>query len=78
LLLLASSSTYSFAEVFWETIESDRDIVFTVEPMINMGKANIVTDKYDNWTVRTADGKPSTQWEKTVLVTETGYEVLAY
>jgi methionyl aminopeptidase len=53
-------------------------LVFTVEPMINMGKSKIVTDKYDNWTVRTADGKPSAQWEKTVLVTETGYEVLAY
>lgn len=53
-------------------------LVFTVEPMINMGKSKIVTDKYDNWTVRTADGKPSAQWEKTVLVTETGYEVLTY
>lgn len=53
-------------------------LVFTVEPMINMGKCKIVTDEGDNWTVRTADGKPSAQWEKTVLVTETGYEVLAY
>ncbi|WP_419824969.1 M24 family metallopeptidase [Anoxybacterium hadale] len=32
-------------------------LVFTVEPMINIGKSNIVTDKHDNWTVRTADGK---------------------
>jgi methionyl aminopeptidase len=53
-------------------------LVFTVEPMINMGKSKIVTDKCDNWTVRTADGKPSAQWEKTVFVTETGYEVLTY
>lgn len=53
-------------------------LVFTVEPMINMGKSDIVTDKSDNWTVRTADGKDSAQWEKTVLVTETGYEVLTY
>lgn len=53
-------------------------LVFTVEPMINMGKPKIVTDKRDNWTIRTADGKPSAQWEKQVLVTETGYEVLAY
>ena len=53
-------------------------LVFTVEPMINMGSYKIATDKYNNWTVRTADGKPSAQWEKTVLVTETGYEVLAY
>jgi methionyl aminopeptidase len=53
-------------------------LVFTVEPMINMGNCKIVTDKCDNWTVRTADGKPSAQWEKTVCVTETGYEILAY
>lgn len=53
-------------------------LVFTVEPMINMGKSNIVTDKSDNWTVRTVDGKPSAQWENTVLVTETGYTVLTY
>lgn len=53
-------------------------LVFTVEPMINMGNPKIVTDKRDNWTIRTADGKPSAQWEKQVLVTETGYEVLAY
>lgn len=53
-------------------------LVFTVEPMINMGKSNVVTDKSDNWTVRTVDGKPSAQWEKTVLVTEAGHEVLTY
>ncbi|MEA4895109.1 MAG: methionyl aminopeptidase [Oscillospiraceae bacterium] len=53
-------------------------LVFTVEPMINMGNSKIVTDKCDHWTVRTADGKPSAQWEKTVFVTETGYEVLTY
>lgn len=53
-------------------------LVFTVEPMINMGKAKIVTDTGDNWAVYTADGKPSAQWEKTVLVTETGHEVLTY
>ena len=53
-------------------------LVFTVEPMINMGTPKIITDKCDNWTILTADGKPSAQWEKQVLVTETGYEVLAY
>lgn len=53
-------------------------LVFTVEPMINMGKAKIFTDDKDNWTVYTADGKPSAQWEKTVLVTEFGSEVLTY
>lgn len=53
-------------------------LVFTVEPMINMGKAQISIDKNDNWTVYTADGKPSAQWEKTVLVTGTGCEILTY
>ncbi len=53
-------------------------LVFTVEPMINLGKADIFTDKKDNWTVYTADGKPSAQWESTVLVTDTGYEILTY
>lgn len=53
-------------------------LVFTIEPMINLGKAKIFTDKKDNWTVYTSDGKPSAQWEKTVLVTEIGSEVLTY
>ena len=53
-------------------------LIFTVEPMINMGQAEIFTDEEDDWTVYTADGKPSAQWEKTVLVTENGCEVLTY
>jgi len=53
-------------------------LVFTVEPMINMGKAEISINEGDNWTVYTLDGKPSAQWEKMMLVTETGYEMLAY
>ena len=53
-------------------------LVFTVEPMINLGKAQVKTDRKDGWTVFTADGKPSAQWEKTVLVTDTGYEILTY
>ncbi|MFV0529394.1 MAG: methionyl aminopeptidase [Lachnospiraceae bacterium] len=53
-------------------------LAFTVEPMINMGKANILTDTGDDWAIYTADGQPSAQWEQTVLVTDTGYEILAY
>lgn len=53
-------------------------LVFTVEPMINMGNAEILIDENDDWTVYTVDGKPSAQWEKTVLVTDTGYEILTY
>ena len=52
-------------------------MVLTVEPMINMGKKQVVTDAYDGWTVTTKDGSLSAQWEKTILITETGNEVLA-
>lgn len=51
-------------------------MVFTIEPMINMGKRNIKFPKRDEWVVRTLDGLPSAQWEHTFLVTETGLEVL--
>jgi methionyl aminopeptidase len=51
-------------------------MIFTIEPMINAGMAEAVIDPKDQWTARTIDGKPSAQWEHTVLVTETGYEIL--
>ncbi len=51
---------------------------FTIEPMINMGSADIQIDNSNGWTVRTADGKPSAQWEIQVLVTEDGYEILSW
>ncbi|MGO4890944.1 type I methionyl aminopeptidase [Flavobacterium sp. W21_SRS_FM6] len=50
-------------------------MTFTIEPMINQGKAKTKTKK-DNWTVITADKKLSSQWEHTILVTQTGFEVL--
>jgi methionyl aminopeptidase len=49
---------------------------FTVEPMINAGTHKTVLSKIDGWTVRTADGALSAQWEHTVLVTENGHEIL--
>lgn len=49
---------------------------FTIEPMINAGKYGCVLDEEDNWTVYTVDGKKSAQWEHTLLVTDTGCEVL--
>ena len=52
-------------------------MVLTVEPMINAGKKQVVTDAYDGWTVRTEDGSLSAQWEKTILITEDGNQVLA-
>ncbi|MBP3604901.1 MAG: methionyl aminopeptidase [Lachnospiraceae bacterium] len=53
-------------------------MVFTIEPMVNAGTADIYIDDEDGWTVYTQDGKPSAQWEVTVLVTEDGYEILTY
>jgi methionyl aminopeptidase len=53
-------------------------MVFTIEPMINMGEEDFYTDEENGWTVRTNDGKPSAQWEYTILVTETGAEILTY
>lgn len=53
-------------------------MVFTIEPMVNTGEADVVMMEDDDWTVYTADGSLSAQWEITVLVTETGYEILTY
>ena len=53
-------------------------MMFTIEPMVNMGDAGIWTDEEDGWTVRTQDGLPSAQWEVTVLVTEDGCEVICW
>jgi methionyl aminopeptidase len=50
-------------------------MVFTIEPMINAGKRDI-KEMGDGWTIITKDHSLSAQWEHTVLVTETGYEVL--
>ena len=53
-------------------------MVFTIEPMINMGTSRTCTDKKNGWTVRTGDGKPSAQWEIMVRVTDNGYEVMSW
>lgn len=50
-------------------------MTFTVEPMINAGKRDI-RQMADGWTIVTADHSLSAQWEHTVLVTESGFEVL--
>ena len=52
-------------------------MVITIEPMINAGKSEIYIDGDDEWTVRTADGSLSAQWEHTLLVTETGVEIIS-
>ncbi len=50
-------------------------MIFTVEPMINAGSRDIRTMP-DRWTIKTRDRSLSAQWEHTILVTDTGYEVL--
>ncbi len=52
-------------------------MIFTIEPMINEGKPRVKVDRNDGWTARTIDNKLSAQFEHTILVTETGYEVLS-
>jgi methionyl aminopeptidase len=51
-------------------------MTFTIEPMINAGVKGAIIDRDDHWTARTADGKPSAQWEHTVLITPNGHEIL--
>lgn len=51
-------------------------MTFTIEPMINAGVREGVIDPFDKWTARTKDGKPSGQWEHTILITEEGHEIL--
>lgn len=53
-------------------------MVFTIEPMINMGKKEVHFSREDGWTVTTRDGLPSAQWEHTILMTESGPEILTY
>lgn len=56
-------------------LELQAGLTLTVEPMVNAGKRHVRLLP-DGWTVVTKDHKLSAQWEHTVLVTETGYEVL--
>ncbi len=55
-------------------------MVFTIEPMINMGTYRVFIDDEDpyGWEVISWDEKPSAQWEHTLLMTDTGVEILAY
>lgn len=53
-------------------------MVFTIEPMINMGTHEVFIDEEDGWTVVTEDELPSAQWEHTFLMTEDGLEILTH
>jgi methionyl aminopeptidase len=51
-------------------------MTFTIEPMINAGVRTAIIDEEDKWTARTKDGRTSAQWEHTLLITDTGHEIL--
>ena len=51
---------------------------FTIEPMVNAGGADIDMNDPNGWTVRTADGSDSAQWEVQLVVTDMGYELLSW
>lgn len=51
-------------------------MIFTIEPMINAGRREIKSSGTDGWTIVTKDRRLSAQWEHTILVTQTGFEVL--
>jgi len=53
-------------------------MIFTIEPMINTGKKGVFIDEANDWTVYTEDGGDSAQWEHTILITETGAEILTH
>ena len=53
-------------------------MTLTIEPMVNMGGPDVYQDADDGWTIYTEDGKPSAQWEYTILITEEGTEILSY
>lgn len=75
-----------FHEEPWVSYNSNRGeemmmvpgMIFTIEPMVNMGKQAIYTDSKNGWEVYTKDHMPSAQWEIMVLVTEEGNEVLCW
>ena len=53
-------------------------MIFTIEPMVNMGKPDIFVNEENDWEIYTQDVLPSAQWEIMVLVTEDGAEVLSW
>lgn len=53
-------------------------MIFTIEPMINMGDPDVVVYEDNDWEIYTEDGLPSAQWELMVLVTPEGHEVLSW
>ena len=54
----------------------EEGMTFTIEPMVNLGGFAVNTSKKDGWTVTTKDRSLSAQWEHTILVNKSGYEIL--
>ncbi len=71
-----SFSVYHHIDPDSEQIMLEPGMTFTIEPMVNLGRYQVLTDRKDGWTVRTKDGSLSAQFEHTILVTETGADVL--
>jgi len=60
-------------------VKLEEGMTFTIEPMINQGKADVKHLQKAGWMIAvTKDRKLSAQWEHTILVTPTGYEVLTW
>jgi methionyl aminopeptidase len=58
-----------------EGVVIEEGMFFTVEPMINVGKAGTILNKADGWTVTTRDKSLSAQFEHSIGVTATGFEI---
>lgn len=68
---------------FYDDIDPEGPVLvpglcFTIEPMVNAGKAQIDSTDPNGWTIRTADGSLSAQWEVQVVITEEGYELISW
>ena len=61
-----------------EGVRLEEGMFFTVEPMINAGKAPTILNKHDGWTVTTRDKSLSAQFEHSLGVTATGYELFTH
>ena len=65
-----------YPEARWGSVRLEPGMCFTIEPMINVGRKDVLHDTDDGWTARSADGSLSAQFEHTLLMTEGGVEIL--
>lgn len=65
---------FHFYDKMWDRVKMVPGLVFTIEPMINTGRAECKIDA-DGWTARTVDGGLSAQWEHTLGITEDGVTI---